>query len=141
FSGRRAVENAAGSTGSDVSGAIITGLQFLLVGGIVYQVLQPKGANALSGILSSGLSIVDRIVKPIDPFTKTAPAAAAGPAPVLSTQTGPASSVSGPGTAAHPNMFQDPFARFPAIHSPLLATGAPGSHVKQPSSPLAIGGP
>jgi hypothetical protein len=67
-SGGRVFERAAGFSGEDISGAIITGLQFLLAAGLVYQVLQPKGAGAFSSILDDVGAGFRLIVDPVDPL-------------------------------------------------------------------------
>lgn len=147
----RAASDASPVSGSEFSDAVIGGLQFLLIAGIVYQVLQPKGAGAFGQILSKIGGGVRRFVAPVDPFTGQAPGVAPAP-PALTYSPAPAASVSTPGAvtvpggAPHaqvsPNMFSDPLSGFPLlkIRSPLLATGPAGSHVKAPTSPLSIGG-
>lgn len=64
----RVVARAFGVSGSDVSGAVIRGLQFLLAAGLAYQVLQPKGAGAFDTVLSGIGRGVSLIVDPVDPL-------------------------------------------------------------------------
>ena len=134
--GRRIVERAAGTTGQDVSDTVITGLQYLLAAGLAYFVVaNPKGVGAFSSVLGTVGGGVRKFVAPVDPFSSATSAAASKPVAPTSTSTAPAASTSSPGTARHPNMFQDPFSGFPR-----LATGPLGSHVRVPLSPLSTGG-
>lgn len=68
--GRDIVERAAGFSGDDVADAVIGGLRFLLVAGVVYQVLQPKGSTAFSGVLGMVGNAVRDLVAPIDPLAR-----------------------------------------------------------------------
>lgn len=148
---RQAAGDASPVSSSDVEDAIIGGLQFLLLAGVVYQVLQPKGAGAFGSILSSIGNGVRRFVAPVDLFG-AAPQSQSPPPGIETLSQAPAASVSSPGVVTvpggpphapvAPNKFTDPFAPFPPlqIHNPLLATGPAGSHVKAPTSPLSTGG-
>jgi hypothetical protein len=60
---------ATGGAGGNVSSAVILGLQGLLIAGLAYQVLQPKGAGALSDVLGAIEGGFQRIVQPVDPFS------------------------------------------------------------------------
>lgn len=148
-SGRRVVERAAGFSGDDVSGVVIRGLQLLLAAGVAYQVLQPKGSAAFSGVLGAIEGGFNRIVNPVDPlgsssssiqqgYAQAAAAVAASgspPAPVVAAQVQKA-------VAAHPGMVNvapgTPGATFvpglgwvaPYTAPRGLATGSPGTSAR-----------
>jgi hypothetical protein len=61
-------EDVAGFSGGDITDTVLTGLRWLLVAGVVYQALQPKGAAAFSGVLGGIGKGISLIVDPVDPL-------------------------------------------------------------------------
>jgi hypothetical protein len=78
--GRRASSSsgALAAAGASATDTILTGLTWILLAGLGYFLLTPKGAGGLSTVLGGVIKGVDLIVQPVDPLGGSLSASASG---------------------------------------------------------------